>query len=65
VEPLFFLPRRPTILRAVVAPDSLGAGAIRMPLPPEAERDYERVAIPLDPAHGVPAGRSLVMIRRR
>jgi hypothetical protein len=65
VEPLFFLPQRPTILRAVVAPDSLGTGAIRMPLPREAQDDYERVAIPLDPSRGFPPGRSLVMIRRR
>ncbi|HMB69210.1 MAG TPA: hypothetical protein VKU85_07850 [bacterium] len=65
VSPLFFLPQRPTILRAVVAPDSLGVRAIRMPLPTAAEDDYERVAIPLDPARGFPEGHSLVMIRRR
>ena len=65
VDPLFFLPHRPTILRAVVAPDSEGVRAIRMPLPTEAEDEYERVALPLDPGHGFPAGHSLVMIRRR
>jgi hypothetical protein len=65
VDPLFFLPERPTILRAVIAPDSVGVRAIRMPLPRDAEDEYERVAIPLDPAQGFPEGRSLVMIRRR
>jgi hypothetical protein len=65
VSPLFFLPHRPTILRAVVAPDSVGVRAIRMPLPTEAEDEYERVAIPLDPARAFPEGHSLVMIRKR
>ena len=65
VSPLFFLHHRPTILRAVVAPDSLGVRAIRMPLPTEAKDEYERVAVPLDPTRGFPEGHSLVMVRRR